>query len=822
MINTQFPDKVALIYRDIHITYNQLFSKINQFSGFIKGNEYDKIAIFSENRLEWIYAFYAAWQKGCMVVPIDAGSSAEDVQYILNDCKPGMVFTSADLSAKFKQILQTNEFKPQHCIFDEIKQEDQDLNTAYHFIPEPDKTAVIIYTSGTTGFPKGVMLSYANLMANVRAVSEDVIIYTPERQVLLLLPLHHIFPLAGSMMVTLFVGSTVVMSPTMQSSDLMETFKNNKISIVIGVPRLYELIYNGLKAKIFASFIGKLFYHIVKLSGSRPLAKKIFKKVHIGLGGHVDFMVCGGASLEKEIGQFYKVLGFEVLEGYGMTEAAPMITFTRPGRVLVGSPGEALPKIKIEIRDGEIVAKGENVMKGYYNKPEETSEALKDGWLYTGDLGYMDKNGFLHITGRKKDLIVLSNGKNISPVELETKLSAKYQAINDAAVFLHKGQLHAVILPDFKYLSENHVKDIQEYVKSDILPDFNKDLSSYKRIMQFSVVNQELPRTKLGKIQRFKLAEFIEKGTEKKKSSEQMDCEEYKSIKTFIEGEVDMEISANDHLEYDIALDSLGKLSLIDYIEKNFGVKISEESLLSFPSIKQMVEYVKNNKLWHKIETTNWTEILKERVNLKLPKSWPTINIIKSLSKLAFKVYFRFKGKGYQNVPEGPCIIVPNHQSYFDGLFVASFLKWKTMKATYFYAKKKHVNNWFLKFIASRNNVIVMDLNKGLQESIQKMAEVLRKGKKVIIFPEGTRSKNGEVGEFKKMFAILSKEINVPVVPVAIRGAFNALPSGKLIPRAFTRVEVNFMQPVYPDQHTHDTLTEEVYNQISKQVNQLN
>lgn len=822
MINNQFPDKSALIYRDLHISYSSLFGRINQFSLLFKDKGHEKIAIFSENRLEWIYAFYAGWQNNCIVVPVDAGSSAEDVIYILNDCRPGLIFTSADLFPRFQKILEKTLEKPEILVFEELKPLTDAIVDDYELKPKPDKTAVIIYTSGTTGFPKGVMLSFANLMANIRAVSKDVEIYTVDRQVLLLLPLHHIFPLAGSMMVTLYVGSTVVMSPTMQSSDLMETFKNNKISIVIGVPRLYELIYNGLKAKIFASFVGRLFYSIVKISRSRALAKKIFKKVHVGLGGHIDYLVCGGASLEKEIGRFYRTLGFEVLEGYGMTEAAPMITFTRPGKVLVGSPGHALPNIKVEIREGEIVAKGDNIMKGYYNKPEETAETLKDGWLHTGDLGYFDKKGYLFITGRKKDIIVLSNGKNISPVELETKLSARYEAVNDAAVFLYNNQLHAVIIPDYKFLADKQVKDLDQYFRTEILPDFNKELSSYKRIMQFSLVKNELPRTKLGKIQRFKLSDFIEKQRSDIKTEVQDEGEEYQTIKTFIEGEVDMKISPEDHIEYDIALDSLGKLSLIDFIEKNFGIKITEESLISFPSVKQMVEYVKNNKLWHRLESTNWSEILKEKVNLKLPKAWPTINVFKASARLFFRLYFRFRGSGVQNVPDGPCIIAPNHQSFFDGLFVASFLKWKTMKSTYFYAKKKHVNNWFLRFVASTNNVIIVDLNKGLQESIQKMAEVLRNGKKLIIFPEGTRSKTGDLGEFKKMFAILSKEMNVPVVPVAIKGAHKALPAGKKIPRPFSRVEVNFLEPVYPNDYNHDTLTSKVFHLINTEVGSLN
>lgn len=328
------------------------------------------------------------------------------------------------------------------------------------------------------------------------------------------------------------------------------------------------------------------------------------------------------------------------------------------------------------------------------------------------------------------------------------------------------------------------------------------------------MVKDELPRTKLGKIQRFKLAELLENSNKKRKTAQHPDNEEYKLIRDFIESEVDGEISPEDHIEYDIALDSLGKLSLIDFIERTFGVKINEENLLSFPSVSQLVEHVRNNKIWHRLESINWTETLKEKVNLKLPKTWPTLALIKSTSKRFFQLYFKFKVSGYNNLPKGPCIIAPNHQSFFDGLFVASFLNRKTINATYFYAKKEHVNNWFLKLVARKNNVIVMDLNKGLQESIQKMAEVLRQGKKIIIFPEGTRTTDGLIGEFKKTFAILSKELNVPVVPVAIIGAYNAMPKGKKIPKILSPIQVNFLEAIYPENYDLETLTKMVQQRI--------
>jgi len=214
----------------------------------------------------------------------------------------------------------------------------------------------------------------------------------------------------------------------------------------------------------------------------------------------------------------------------------------------------------------------------------------------------------------------------------------------------------------------------------------------------------------------------------------------------------------------------------------------------------------------------NWSEILKEKIHLKLPKTWPTQTFLIKSFKNIFKVYFRFKGEGLENIPEGPAIIAPNHQSYIDGLFVTAFLKRSVIKQTYFYAKRKHVKNRFLNFMANKNNVIIMDLNQDLKESIQKMAEVLKQGKKIIIFPEGTRSRNGELGDFKKTFAILSKELNVPVVPVAISGAYDALPSGSRFPRPFTKIRVNFLEPVYPEGLTFEKITEKVKNLISEKV----
>ncbi|MCZ7608983.1 MAG: 1-acyl-sn-glycerol-3-phosphate acyltransferase [Ignavibacterium sp.] len=265
-------------------------------------------------------------------------------------------------------------------------------------------------------------------------------------------------------------------------------------------------------------------------------------------------------------------------------------------------------------------------------------------------------------------------------------------------------------------------------------------------------------------------------------------------------------------------MDSLDKVNLGVYLESNFGIKYTESELVGFSNVVKLAENVKDKKTKLSIEAIDWGKIFKEHFNLDLPKSWFTHNAMKNSAKVFLKLYFRLKGEGLENIPEGPFILAPNHQSFFDGLFVAVFLKNKLLKQTYFYAKEKHVKNKLLKFIANKHNVIVMDLND-LKTSLQKLAEVLKRGKNIIIFPEGTRTISGDIGDFKKTFAILSRELNVPVVPVVIKGAYDALPRGTHFPKPWKKINVRFLKPVKPENHTYESLKDFVKAKVSEQLN---
>ncbi len=810
-------EKTALKWKNREISYPDLLKEAAYYSTLFSHTT-QRVLIFSENRPEWIYSFYASWKNNCTVIPVDYLSTVEEVAYIAEDSSPEVFFCSRQREAILRKVVESLDYIPQIIVYEDIEKVESPLSedSTNNDLAEPvlDDTALIIYTSGTTGDPKGVMLSYENVLANVEAVTKGVPIYSIDERVMLLLPLHHIFPLLGSMVAPLFVGATIAISPSLQSEDIINTLQDNQIAIIIGVPRLYKIICKGIIDKINQKKIARLFFLLAEKAGSKTLSRILFKTVHKKFGGKLKYLVCGGAALDPDVGRNFRTLGFEILEGFGMTEAAPMITFTRPGQVTIGSAGTAMNCTTIEIRDGEIVASGKNIMQGYLNRPGETAEVLKDGWLYTGDLGHLDEKGRIFITGRKKEIIVLPSGKNINPVLIEQKLEKLTDCINEVGVFVKDDILQAVILPDFRKIREHAVTGIDNFFRWKIIDVYNQTVSPAKRILKFTLIDEELPKTRLSKLRRFQLPDLVGTRKSEKNDAEQPDFEEYLIIKGFIEEHTTKEIFPDDHLEIDVALDSLDQLSLLAFLKSSFDVDISEEKLMSHQTVRLLSEFVQEKKKKISVELINWHDILKEKVDLRLPKTWITANVIKNCSNLFFKFYFKFKGEGQENLPETPCIIAPNHQSFYDGLFVASQLKDRFLKKTYFYAKEKHVRNRLVRFFADRNNVIVVDINSGLKDSIQKLAEVLKKGKNVMIFPEGTRSQDGTLGDFKKLFAILSKDLNVPVVPVTINGAFQALPTGSVIPKPFQQVSVSFQQPIFPEGHTYESLTEQVYQKV--------
>lgn len=811
-------DRIAIISGEREISYSDLLRYASIFSKQVSTTKGAKTLIVSENREGWIFALYGVWANEGVVVPVDASSTPEDVAYIINDCSPDCIWASSlkkELVEKALDIAGTNV---KINIIDDYENADIHNEELAKVVLRREDLGLICYTSGTTGSPKGVMLSFENIMVNLSAVSEKVEIFNEDRRTLILLPLHHVLPLVGTAVMPIVIGGGVAICPSLSAADIMGTLNRGKIGIMIGVPRLWQTLFRGIKGKIDASPITRGLYNLCLKAQNRTLSRTIFKSVHKKMGGHITFCVSGGAALDHDTAVGLKTLGLDVLEGYGMTEAAPMIAFTRPDDILPGSVGLAIPGCEVRVIDDELCARGANVMNGYYNRLEETADIIdKDGFLHTGDLGRIDEKGRIFITGRKKEIIVLSNGKNVNPTEIEHKLEHYADIVKEAAVTQDGDLLKAIIVPQAVWAMDKTIEEMEDGIKRELLEPYNLTVAPYKKLMSLLVYQGDLPRTRMEKLQRYKLQELISEASQPTKSEENSDdaandgFPEYKILKEYISAEKRCDVHPTSALETDLAMDSLDKVALQGFIEQTFGVQLTADQVAAFANVGEMATFLAEYKTRMEVEDVDWNKILhQESSHLKLPRMAKTgirfINMFHSFAKKRFELDVH----GLDNIPaEGPYILAPNHQSFLDGPLVVASLSDKAKRNVYFYAKKDHIQGPIMRFGAHNFNVVIMDMST-LKDSIMTLGEVLKQGRSIAIFPEGTRTRDGKVGEFKKAFGILSKELGVPVVPVRIDGAFEAMPRGKYFPR-HQKITLNYLPVVVPtDEDTYETITEKV------------
>ena len=824
-------NKAAIITHDGEVSYRQLMGNILSYADMMPKAEQFSLAegekmktlILSENRSEWIYAFFAVWHNEAIAVPVDATSTVHDVAYIMNDCRPQCIFTSREKEQLARDAMREAGVEMTVIVFEDNVPEPHDVAEGQEFRFENTSGKVepclIIYTSGTTGSPKGVMLSYENLEANIRGVADEVPIFNGNRRTLILLPLHHVLPLMGTAIAPITRGCGVAICPSLSGPDIMDTLKRGEIAIMVGVPRLWQTLYTGIMKKIEASAVTRALFNMCKKAQNRRLSRFVFQAVHKKMGGHLDYCVCGGAALDREIGEGLKTLGLEVLEGYGMTEMAPIIAFTRPGDYIPGCAGLPLPSVECKIVGGELLAKGKNLMMGYYNRPEETAEVIdSDGFLHTGDLAEVDEKGRVYLTGRSKEIIVLSNGKNVQPSEIEYKLEKYDSQVKEAAVVQDGDMLRAIIVPQEEWLGTMTDADAEARLKREVLEPYNLTVANYKKLMNVSIYRGELPRTKLEKLQRYKLKELLEKTpapaqkVEEASTSVENVSGTLATLKAYIEKEKKTEVTAEAHIETDLGFDSLDRVSLQDFIEERFSVSINADDMASYKNIGEIADAIdaKKKAPAHITQPAD--------APLKLPTSAFTHPLISKSFTGFCRLHNSLKVKGKENIPvNGPVIVAPNHQSFLDGPLTMAGMNWGDISNYYFYATEEHVQGSLRRWFAARHNIILME-RRNLKNSIQKMAEVLRMGKNLVIFPEGRRTNTGALGDFKKTFAILSQDLNVPILPVCIRGAYDALPRERTMPST-AHIEIEYLPVVQPSEAaTPEALAELVRQRINEKL----
>jgi len=528
-------------------TWKQIYEKVNKLAcyldnrGFKKG---DPIAILSETRFEWILADLAAQSLGCPTVPVYPTLMPAQVITLLEHSSAKAIFISGELHLQKLEAFKKNAGADFPAIFfDEVLQDTSriQLDTALqegakiaenrNIIQEnldkvsPDDIASIIYTSGTTGQAKGVMLTHDNFMFNVQRCIE-VLPFTQSDRFLSFLPLSHVLERMAGYYLPLLAGCQIAYAESIDT--VAENMIEAKPTIMVSVPRLYEKIYtkvmdaiesgSPLKQKLFHWAVkqGAEFYEKNRVKESIPAGlrlkfgignKLVLSKIRAKTGNNLRFFISGGAPLMQEIGAFFNRLGIVILEGYGLTETSPVITMNPPGNYKFGTVGQAVPGVDLKIADdGEILTRSRSVMKGYYKNVAATAEAIdKNGWFHTGDIGQLDEEGFLKITDRKKNILVTSGGKNISPQPIEQRL--KESPFIGEAVLIgdNRNFVAALVIPDFEKLddfaqknnltSKSHSELIKENMVvslyEEIIQNLMQNFARYEQIKNFCLLDKE-------------------------------------------------------------------------------------------------------------------------------------------------------------------------------------------------------------------------------------------------------------------------------------------------------------------------------------------
>ncbi|MFH0790185.1 MAG: AMP-binding protein [Candidatus Omnitrophota bacterium] len=500
----------------------------------------DRVAILSESRPEWTIAFFGIISCAGIVVPMDIKLSDAEIEFILNDSGTKCIFVSKKLLETILRIKPKLNYLQSIICLDEVLQEGvlrlKDFkvpeNEIAHRDIQPADTALIVYTSGTTGIAKGVELTYKNLLFEVMSLN-DYIDFSPQDRFLSILPLNHMLELTGGLIAPLYAGACVTYCDSLKPPVLIKLMQETKTTTMICVPLVLKMFHNSImkKADDLKPFRKKMFYRLLGVSRfllnfNIHAGRWLFKPLHKQFGGSLRCFVSGGAPLDPRVEEDFHALGFNVLQGYGLTETSPVLTVNTFSERKYTSVGIPLKGVEVKIvknretdQEGEIIARGPNIMAGYYKNKQKTDEVLKDGWFYTGDIGYIDDDGFLYITGRLKNMIVLGAGKKVFPEEIEEVMS-KSRLIKEICVLGRKAtaglkagteEVFAVIVPNSDEFPEEE-KQNKELIKNKISAEINRlggNLAEYKKISDFMLYFDELPKTSTKKIKRKEVLEKI-------------------------------------------------------------------------------------------------------------------------------------------------------------------------------------------------------------------------------------------------------------------------------------------------------------------------
>ena len=783
-------------------------------SGLRKG---DRVVLVSENQPEWCIAYLAAIQIGVAIVPLDAQTPAHEILAIAAFTTAKSVFVSDAVLEKSGTVLRHAETRLQninrHCEI--VGSEPLENETQPPEIPadfpnveiSPDTVASIIFTMGTTVDAKGAMLTHGGFLSNVQAVAKALPPTDTER-ILSALPLYHALSFSCSLLMALYSGTTATYVNALRPTTLLKTMREAKTTAFIGVPRLFQLLQSTIERQA---------------ARDDTPGETLAEKAKAVMGGEIRVLVSGGASLSDAIYDGFQKFGMTIYQGYGMTETAPVLTVNPYLKSRRGSVGPAVEGVELRIENpdddgvGEIVAKGPSTMQAYYQNPTATAAAIRDGWLYTGDLGHIDTDGYLYLTGHCKNIIVPASGKNVYPVELETLyrgnpaiseicvLGVPYEDGSDTAI-------HAVIVPTSA--DETTQAAIRHHLQTRA-----KELPSYQQFHKFHFWNDALPKTADGVIDRQHLSRSLQ--TLMKETTEVTPLsggkpetetaaprtdgpEEVLSTLSRLARMPAHQIRLESRLDIDLGLDSLTRLDLLLVLEARLGETIPDALLANLETVGDVVKLIET----FQSETGRQTEPSDDfgvrppfdNTELRQVPRWYA-RVFRSAITGIYRNYFSLKCYGLEHIPQGkPYIIMPNHTSHLDTLTVITALDsrayqlWVLAARDYWFATR--LQGWFARTCL---NALPIEREGNFTEFLQdlRMANaVMAQNNGLLIFPEGTRSLDGNLQPFKPgILSLLIYGPNVPIIPAYIDGTYHALPKGRNLPKKHP-VRIVFGEPL--------------------------
>jgi long-chain acyl-CoA synthetase len=864
---TRFAEREAVVVQGVDHSdtwsYRQLHTAAQARAGWLAARGIqrgDRCAILADNDAAWCATYLGILRAGAIAVPLDTNYSPEQVATIVRDASARVLFVNERLAA-----VALSAMAEAPAVAVERHGPSTPPDSAPELAPlavSPDDPAVILYTSGTTADPKGVVLSHGNLVAE-RDAAFHIVRVDEHDSVLGVLPLFHALAQLANLLLPFAVGARVVFLESVNSSELVRALSAQRITVFACVPQFFYLIHQRvMKGVAQGGLLKRALFRLLIAASFRlrrlgvNAGRVLFRRVHGVMGRQMRLLVTGGSKFDPQVGRDFYALGFTILQAYGLTETSGAATLTSPDDAHLDTVGRALPGQEVitlppeDARlDGEIAVRGPIVMRGYFNRPEATAAVMRDGWFLTGDLGRLDASGRLAITGRKKEVIVLASGKNIYPEEIEASYRRSPYIQEICVLGLARDdepaseRLYAVVVPNRDLMRERRIVNAGDLLRFE-MEGQSIHLPAHKRVLGYEVWFEGLPRTTTGKLKRHEIERRVRQTGLRRGQSpthEYIDPAGWQADTHVAAARAVMarrvpaaSIAPDANLELDLGLDSMERVELITELEQQFGVRVPDEQAHDIFTVRQLIEAVRpgaSATTGGRAENS-WDVLLRDLP----PASDPVLSGLLERRPLAAPVLFlltrvlrlllpRVRIDGLEHLPSrGPYIICPNHQGYLDPFIICGVLPYRVFKELFFVGAAEYFETPLTRWIARQGNCVPVDPDANLVPAMKAGAFGLTHRKVLMLFPEGERSIDGTVKRFKKGAPILSRHLGVPIVPMAIRGAFEVWPrnrsirTGTLLPWSGHEIRIAAGAPILPDRSAGDA---EAASRLQARVEQL-